>query len=417
MNDKYGKILFAVTTVLALVVGSLGGIVIDRQVLIPLSTPKQATTDQSLNYNLIQQAWNTIKQNYVDQSAVKPQVLTYGAISGMADALGDTGHTRFLTPQMVQQEHTLTQGSYEGIGANVSQVNGHVVIVSPIDGSPAQAAGLKAGDEILKVDGQDVTGLSLTEVINKILGPAGTTVTLTIFDPQTNQEHDVTVKRAKIVLHDVSWAPIPGTNFADVRLSGFNAGASSDLIKALNQIQGEHMAGIVLDMRSNPGGLLDEAVNVASQFLTSGKVLEEKNAKGEITPVQVKSGGVAPKIPMVVLIDNGTASAAEIVAGALQDNHRATLVGQTTFGTGTVLLEFPLSDGSALLLATQEWLTPSGHSIWHQGITPNVQVSLPTGASALGPDALKNMTAAQFKASQDEQMLKAVDLLTTQTSQ
>jgi carboxyl-terminal processing protease len=165
-------------------------------------------------------------------------------------------------------------------------------------------------------------------------------------------------------------------------------------------------------LRNNPGGLLDQAVGGASQFLTSGTVLQERDASGAVAAVNVKAGGVATDLPMVSLIDGGTASAAEIVAGALQDAGRSKLVGQTSFGTGTVLNEFPLSDGSAILLATEEWLTPKGRVIWHKGIQPDVQIALPSSATPLLPSSIQGMTQAQFLQSTDQQLLTAVSLLT-----
>jgi len=171
------------------------------------------------------------------------------------------------------------------------------------------------------------------------------------------------------------------------------------------------MTGIILDLRNDPGGLLDEAIGVTSQFLSNGNVLLEKNAKGEVKPVPAKSGGVAIDMPLVVLINSGTASAAEIAAGALQDAHRAQLVGETTFGTGTVLNEFGLSDGSALLLATEEWLTPAGRVIWHRGISPDVQVGLAQTVTPLTPEAERGMSPTGWSDAHDEQLQRALDLL------
>jgi carboxyl-terminal processing protease len=174
----------------------------------------------------------------------------------------------------------------------------------------------------------------------------------------------------------------------------------------------EGMKGIVLDLRNNPGGLFTEAVSVASQFLSEGNVVLEKDSKDRITAVPVEKGGVALRIPMVALVNSGTASAAEIVAGALQDHERAVLVGTTTFGTGTVLEKFPLSDGSALLLAVEEWLTPDGHTIWHKGIVPTVVVTLAEGATLLLPFEERDMTPEQLRESKDLQLLKALALVT-----
>jgi carboxyl-terminal processing protease len=329
----------------------------------------------------------------------------------MVDALGDTGHSRFLSPEMVQEQHDFTSGQVEGIGAYVEIKDGHVVIVAPMDGSPAQQAGLHPGDVILKVDGEDVTGMPIDQVVSRILGPAGTSVTLTVLPSGTEQTRDVTLVRAHITLQNVIWKQLPGTRIAHVRIVAFSKGVTDDLKQALSEIQQEELAGIILDLRSNPGGLLSEAIGTASQFLQGGNVLLEKDAQGKISPVAVVQGGLAPDLPLVVLIDAGSASAAEIVAGALQDAGRAKLVGETTFGTGTVLNEFSLSDGSALLLATEEWLTPNGRTIWHQGIAPDVQVTLEQGSSPLLPEAEEGMTPEQVQNSGDAQLLRALELL------
>jgi len=204
---------------------------------------------------------------------------------------------------------------------------------------------------------------------------------------------------------------LPGTTVAHLRLAGFSQGVTQDLQQALQDIQSQGGTGLILDLRNNPGGLLSEAIGVTSQFLTAGNVLLEKNAKGDLKPIPVESGGVAPRIPIAVLINGGTASAAEIVSGALQDAGRAELVGETTFGTGTVLNEFPLSAGSALSLATEEWLTPNGASIWHHGISPDVQVSLPTNITPLVPEAEQGITRTQLTAGGDNQLLHVLELL------
>ncbi len=398
-----------IVLVLLLAVGIGTGITVDRQFLIAYAQP--GGTGAGPDMQLIGEAWSTIQRVYVDQSAEQSQPLTYGAIGGMVDALGDTGHSTFLSPEMVKSEQDYTQGQFEGIGAEVESKNGYVVIVAPIDGSPAQKAGLRAGDAIIKVDGQDVTDLSVSQVVGKILGPAGTSVTITILDPKTNQTSDVTMVRAKITVDNVTSQILPGTTVAHLRLAGFSDGVSQELEQTLTDLQKQGVTGIILDLRDNPGGLLDEAVNTASEFLSTGAVLQEKDAQGRVTSVAVRKGGVATEIPLAVLINNGSASASEIVAGALQDARRATLLGETTFGTGTVLSEFPLSDGSALMLAVEEWLTPNGRVIWHKGIAPDQVVALPSDATALTPEAERDMTAAQLQASSDRQLLQALDLL------
>lgn len=363
------------------------------------------------DFYLMAEAWNTIERVYVDRAAVKPEKMLYGAISGMVDSLGDTGHSRFLTPEMVKQENNLTKGELEGIGAELQMRNGQIVIVAPIDDSPARRAGLKPGDVILKVNGEDVGGLPLEQVVPHILGPSGTSVRLTIFNPRIGRTSEVTIIRARVIIRSVTWHRLPGTQVVHLRIAMFSKGTATDLRKALKDIEQDGATRMILDLRNNPGGLFDEAVAAASQFLASGNVVLERNAAGRILPVPVEPGGLALTLPLVTLINGGTASGAEIVAGALQDGHRALLVGEKTFGTGTVLEEFPLTDGSSLMLAVEEWLTPDGNLIWHRGITPNVVVPLPVDVTPLVPDGEKDMTPAQLRASGDQQLLTALDLL------
>jgi carboxyl-terminal processing protease len=198
---------------------------------------------------------------------------------------------------------------------------------------------------------------------------------------------------------------------AHLRLASFDNGVTKDLRSTLQEIQDAKVSGVILDLRNNPGGLLDEAVGVASQFLNDGVVLQAKDSRGKISPVPVEKGGIATNLPLAVLINEGSASAAEIVAGALQDNHRADLIGQTTFGTGTVLQEFRLSDGSALLLAVEEWLTPKGQSFWHKGVTPDVPVALPVDKSPVFPSAERKMSPEELQSSDDRQLLDAIKIV------
>jgi carboxyl-terminal processing protease len=385
------------------------GILVDRQVLTAHAQTSEQTT--GLDLGLIREAWDTVSRVYVDNSAKQTKPVTYGAISGMVSALGDTGHSTFLTPEMVKAQQDYVRGQFEGIGAQVESKNGRVVIIAPMDNSPAQKAGIKPGDAILKVNGEDVSGLPLELVVSKILGPAGTPVTLTLLDPNTNQSRDITLVRARIVLNNVTWNQLPGTTIAHLRIVGFSQGVSQQLRQSLTEMKKQGVTSVILDLRNNPGGLLDQAVGTASEFLASGDVLLEKDAHGQIRHVKVRSGGVATDMSLVVLVNNGSASASEIVAGALQDANRAQLVGETTFGTGTVLGQFSLSDGSALMLATEEWLTPKGRVIWHKGIEPDKTVKLSSGAISLTPETERNMTAEQLRTSSDLQLLEAMDLL------
>ena len=411
MEQKQYPMRIPVIIVLSVTLGLFLGFALDRQVTNTLAVSSTPTSSSANNFQLLNEAWNIIQKNYVDRQAVDQNKLTYAAISGMVDALGDTGHSRFLSPDMVKAEQNFTRGAFEGIGAVVELKDGHVTIVSPIDNSPAQKAGLHSGDIITKVNGKNVDGLSLNDVVDLILGPAGTQVTVTILHPGASSPQDYPLTRAKITINNVTWQIVPGTKIAHVRLAAFSNGVTDELRKTLIDLQGQGVTGIVLDLRNNPGGLLSEAVGVASQFLPSGYVLEEKNARGGVDFVPVQPGGAATQIHMVVLVDQGTASASEIVSGALQDAKRATVIGETTFGTGTVLNQFNLSDGSAVLLATQEWLTPKGRVIWHQGLTPDIQVKMNPGVDPLTPESERQMTPDQWKTINDLQLSKALEIL------
>ena len=400
-----GLTLFFVTAIGGTIIG---GIVQDRMVLAESSASRKAGEP---DFKLISEAWDIISRHYVDQKAVQAQKLTYGAVSGMVNSLGDTGHSSFLNPEMLNIESHFLQGNFSGIGAQIQVKEGHVVILAPLEGSPALQAGLKTGDIILKVNGEDVTGLSVEEAVTRIAGKPGTSVTLTILNPKNGHSREVSIVRAHINVRNVTWVRLPGSKEAQLRIAGFSQGVAEEVRKALRELETQDLKGIVLDLRDNPGGVLDEAVGTASQFLSSGDVVLQKNSSGDIKPIPVQPGGLAVKIPLVVLINGGTASGSEIIAGAIKDAHRAELVGEKTFGTGTVLQKFGLSDGSAILLAIAEWITPSGHVIWHKGIDPDVEVSLPPDVVPLYPDREKGMNPAELKASQDTQLLRALELL------
>lgn len=397
---------------LCLVFGLGVGMIFDRWVLMAF-VPYDASSD----FRLMAEAWNTIGKYYVDRPAVRPENLAYGAISGMVDALGDTGHSVFLTPEMVKELSATEKGrgQLKGVGLQVEMnTNRQVVIVAPFDNSPAQRAGLRSGEIILSVDGRDIAGIPLSRVASQISGPVGTSVELGILNPRTRHVRNVTIVRADVKISNVTWKRLPGTDIADLRITGFDDRVADDVHTALQEMKDQQIKGLILDLRNNPGGVLDKSVSVASEFLTGGNVLLVKDAQGTITPIPVKPGGLATNIPMAVLINGGSASASEIVAGALRDANRAELIGETTFGTGTVLNEFPLSGGSALLLAIDEWLTPNGQSFWHKGISPEIEVAMPQDVYPLVPAVIQGMTADELQASEDAQLLRALEWVNAQ---
>lgn len=367
--------------------------------------------DQPPEFDTFWQAWNIVHEHFIDHEALNNRSLTYGAIRGMIQALGDEGHTVFLTPDEVSRQRTNISGKYSGIGAQIGIREGLPVIVAPFDGSPAAEAGVKAGDIIIEVNNQDVTTWPLNDIVENIRGEAGTEVTLTLLRPDAGTSLEITITRGEIDAPTATWAMLPGTNVALVRLSQFSADAADELAEAINQAKAGGATGLIIDVRNNPGGLLEQAIKVTSQFLKDGNVLQQEDADGNRQAYPVESGGVATDIPMVVLINRGSASSSEIFAGAMQDHNRAEVVGETTFGTGTVLEPFILDDGSGLMLGTSQWLTANGRLIRKQGIEPDVKVELPIGTDLLYPGIVQNMSAQELPDSPDTQVLKALELL------
>jgi len=387
------------------------GVMLDRWVLSAFVPLRNIPPDARDDFELMAEALNVIERFYVNRDAVDPRQLTYGALHGMVAALADVGHTIFLTPEMVGEQKAFEQGATQGIGAEVHMRDWNFVVVTPLDGSPAERAGLQPGEIILRVDGRSITGLNLHQVRSLILGRPGTPVELVILDPRTRRIRDVHLVREATPVQDVTWRRLPGSAVAHIRIADFRPGISDQLGNALGEIKKQDLKGIILDLRDNPGGFVDEAVLTVSRFLRGGNVYFERDAKGQLLPIKVRPAAPVCDLRMAVLVNRGTASSAEIAAGALKDANRATLVGETTFGAGTVLNEFSLSDGSALLLAVKEWLTPQGRNIWHKGIPPDIEVSLPADASPLFPEGEVRMNASRLLASQDEQLRRALALL------
>lgn len=367
--------------------------------------------DQPTEFDTFWDAWNIVHRYFVDRDALDATRLTYGAIRGMVAALGDEGHTTFLTPEEVARQRTGISGKFSGIGAQVGLEDGLPVIIAPFDGSPAAEAGIKAGDIIIEVDGVDVTSWPLGDIVENIRGEAGTEVKLTVVRPDEGTSYEITIVRGEINSPNATWAMLPGTDVALIRLSQFSADATEELIEAVREAEAAGATRLIMDVRNNPGGLLRQAISVTSQFLTDGNVLQQEDADGKRQVFPVREGGIATDIPMVVLINRGSASSSEIFAGAMQDHERAIVVGETTFGTGTVLQPFRLNDGSTLMLGTSQWLTADGRLIRKRGIEPDVTIELPIGTQLLSPSVVKGLSIQEFLESEDAQLLKALELL------
>lgn len=321
------------------------------------------------------QAWNIISTDFYTQP-VDPTKMSYGAIDGMVNSLGDP-HTVFLDAQHAQFFSQQLGGSFEGIGAEVDMRDGRLMIVAPIKGTPAEKAGLKSGDVILKVGDTSIQGMSEFDAINLIRGPKGSQVVLTV--QRSNQPaFTVTITRDTIVTSAVE-SKMLDNNVAYLKLNEFTATAPQDMHDQLQQLMAQKPKALIFDLRGNPGGLLDTAVKVASEFLKDGNVvLVEKFKNGDRTDYKTSGGGLATDIPMVLLVNEGSASASEIVSGAFKDYKRATIIGTTTYGKGSVQIPHQLSDKSQLDVTIAHFFSPQEHEINGVGIKPDIEVPDPT---------------------------------------
>jgi carboxyl-terminal processing protease len=363
------------------------------------------------DFDLFWKALDIIRQNYVGRDDLTDQQITYGAIRGIVDALGDTGHSVFLTREAVQAEQESLGGSVVGVGVLLGERNDQIVVVSVISGGPADRAGIRTGDAIITVDGQSVAGLAAEEVAPKVRGDAGTTVEVTVERPSTGESLDFSIVREELHFPSTTWAMVPGTKIALLRLVQFSTGAAAELRQARDDAVAAGATSFILDLRSNPGGYVAEAVDSASLFLTGKTVYIRELADKQQIPVMTNDTIPATDLPLVVLIDEGTASSAEIMSAALKSAGRAELVGETTFGTGTVLLNFDLPDGSAIRLAVERWLTPDGDLIFGKGIEPTTELALPTEEIPLEPNEVSQVAPTDIPTLPDSQLRKAIELL------
>lgn len=374
----------------------------------PLPTmPANAPAD----FELFWRALEVIRQDFVGRDELTDEQITYGAIRGLVDALGDTGHSIFLTPEAVRAERESLGGTIVGIGVLLGERDDRVIVVSVISGGPADRAGIRSGDSIIEVDSQPVSGLAPEEVAPRVRGEAGTTVAVTVERPSTGERLDFSIVREELRFPAASWTMVPGTDIGLLRLVQFSTGSAAELRDARDQAAAAGATSFILDLRSNPGGFISEAVDTASLFLTQKQVYIRELADDQRIPVLTNDAIPATDAAVVVLIDEGTASSSEIVSAALRSAGRAELVGETTFGTGTVLLTFDLPDGSAVRLAVERWLTPDGELIFGQGVEPTIPLPLPLDEIPLDPSEVRDLDPADIPNLPDSQLRRAIELL------
>jgi len=395
-NKVLRTILFIILAIVVAAGLFAGGIVVGNQLptgmvqsafqgQTPTTQPTEVVTDVCTSYASAStpeelktlfapfwESWQLLHENFVDQP-LDDVALMRGAIRGMLAATGDK-HTSYMDPTEFKQANASMEGEYEGIGAWVDTTGDYLTIIAPMKGSPAEAAGLKANDVVIAVDGEDQTGVPGDLVLQKILGPAGEPVTLTI--RRGDETLEFTIVRAKISVPVVDYQMLEN-DIAYIALTTFNDQATEQLREALDELMAQNPKGLILDLRNNGGGYLSTAIEVASEFIPKGVIMYEEYGDGTREVYNAKRGGRATEIPLVVLVNEGTASASEIVAGAIQDHGRGKLVGTQTYGKGSVQNWIPLSsEDSGVRITIARWLTPNGKQINNVGLTPDVVVEM-----------------------------------------
>lgn len=380
--------------------GAQIGFIRGKRAVVPAGSGQVLKTDEPIpeflskdvDFGLYWKVWNLLKENYVDRPISDTQ-LFYGSLKGMVSSLDDP-YTVFLDPKTNEDFQTELSGKFQGIGAEIGIKDGVITIVAPLPDTPAERAGLEAGDKIIKINDESTEGMAIEAAVTRIRGPKGTSVKLNIFRKGFEKPKDFEITRDEIKIKSVR-SEMRDDGIMVIDLFQFGDDTASDFENAVNDLLTKNPKGIILDLRNNPGGFLDTAVAVAGEWVSRGEiVVTEKNT--EQTDFRSEGPARLADIPTVVLVNEGSASAAEIVSGALQDFKLAKLVGVKTFGKGSVQDFRPLGDGSAVKYTIAEWLTPLGRSINKQGIEPDIVVEF---------------TEEDAKAGRDPQLDKAVELL------
>lgn len=357
-------------------------------------------------FNKLYEAFDTLNKSYYRD--LNQKTLINGAINGMVESLNDP-YSDYMSNVESKSFHSSISSSFEGIGAEIQEKDGHILIVSPIKGSPAEKAGLKPNDIIISVDGKSLQGMNSTEAVTQIRGKKGTKVQLSIQRVGADTPVTVPIVRDTIPIETV-YGEMVEDGIAKVQVTSFSSNTSKELVTTLNDLQKKGMKGLVLDLRQNPGGLLDQAISISSMFVPKGKiVVKEEDRNGKIKEIASQNEG-SPNLPLVVLIDKGSASASEILAAAVKESAGIPLIGEKSFGKGTVQTASDFSDGSNLKYTIAKWLTPNGNWIHKKGIKPDVEVALPDYATLpiINPEKELAISSSSTEVQSAQKMLKVI---------
>ncbi len=395
---KYAGVYFTIIMSVALFgLGVVAGQAMDSKRLISqaaenstwstsvINLDKNQTNSREVDFQQFWEVWDKVKSKYAKQP-VKDSDLFYGAMQGMVSGLGDP-YTVYFPPKQAEEFNKSLDGEFSGIGAEIGVKNNQLLIIAPLSGTPAEKAGLLPGDKIYAIDKLVSISMDSNTAVEKIRGTAGTNVTLSIMRAGFTKPKDFVITRAKISVPSVMFS-IKNKNVAYIRIMQFNQDTVPQFDKAIKQIQDKKLTKLIVDLRNNPGGYLDAAVAVASEWIPEGKVVSEKFSNGDSNDHHTIGTHRLQDIKTVVLLNGGSASASEILAGALQDFKKATIVGEKSFGKGSVQDYEMLSDGSALKVTVAEWYTPNGKNINEQGIQPDVVVKEDWAKQKVGEDVM-----------------------------
>jgi len=355
---------------------------------------KEKGKPEEVDFGLFWDTWEELEKNFANKEKIDKQEMVYGAIAGMVESLGDP-YTIFMDPEETEMFTTDISGSFEGVGMEVGVRDGIPTVIAPLSGTPAEKAGIKPGDKILKVDDNATMDLTLDEVVNLIRGPKGTEVSLTIIRDALAEPLVIKIKRDNIKIPNLEWKI--EDEIAIISFYQFSSNAGRDFKKAINECMRKNIKGLIIDLRNNPGGYLEVSVEIAEQFVDKGKIIvTEEYADGTKQHQYARGKSILKDFPAVILINEGSASASEIVAGALRDHNGIKLVGKKTYGKGSVQELKKMKSGSSLKITVAKWLTPFGECINENGIEPDIEVE---------------MTYEDFEQGKDPQMDKAKEVL------